>query len=82
MLKRRAAKAGIAGRIHLHGVRHSHAVALDTGGVPVTEIQRQLPLPAESQGSWNRGSQPQDQDEGPSCPDRSSSSPPTGSGQA
>jgi integrase/recombinase XerC len=42
MLKRRAAKAGISGRVHLHGIRHSHAVALDTGKVPPTEIQRQL----------------------------------------
>ena len=42
MLKRLAAKAGISGRTHLHGVRHSHAVALDTGGDTVTEIQRQL----------------------------------------
>lgn len=42
MLKRRAAKAGIETRAHLHGLRHSHAAELRERGVDVVTIQKQL----------------------------------------
>lgn len=42
MLKRRAAKAGIESRVHLHGLRHSHAAELRERGVDVVTIQKQL----------------------------------------
>jgi site-specific recombinase XerD len=42
MLKRRAAKAGIETRVHLHGLRHSHAAELLERGVNVVTIQKQL----------------------------------------
>ena len=42
MVKRRAAKAGLEQRVHLHGFRHSHAHALVRAGVGVTDIQQQL----------------------------------------
>jgi site-specific recombinase XerD len=42
MLKRRAAKAGIETRVHLHGLRHSHAAELLERGTNVVVIQRQL----------------------------------------
>jgi integrase/recombinase XerD len=42
MLRRRAAKAGIAKRVHPHGLRHTYASELNREGVPVTHIQRNL----------------------------------------
>jgi integrase/recombinase XerD len=42
MIKRRGARCGLGQRAHLHGLRHSHAVALLRAGVPVTVIMRQL----------------------------------------
>ncbi len=42
MLKRLAARAGVAKRSHPHGLRHSHAVHLLRRGVPLPHIQRQL----------------------------------------
>jgi site-specific recombinase XerD len=42
MVKRRAAKAGLEQRVHLHGFRHSHAHELVKAGVKVTDIQQQL----------------------------------------
>jgi integrase len=42
MLARRAASAGLARRAHLHGPRHSHAVALDRAGTPVSVTSQQL----------------------------------------
>jgi site-specific recombinase XerD len=42
MVKRRAAKAGLEQRVHLHGLRHSHAHELAKAGVKVTDIQQQL----------------------------------------
>jgi integrase/recombinase XerD len=42
MIKRRGAKSDPGQRWHLHGLRHSHAVALLRAGVPVTVIMRQL----------------------------------------
>jgi hypothetical protein len=42
MLKRRAGKAGLGRRAHLHGLRHSHAVALDRAGNGVPVISSQL----------------------------------------
>ena len=42
MLKRRAGKAGLVRRAHLHGLRHSHAVALDRAGNGVPVISSQL----------------------------------------
>lgn len=41
-LKALAWKAGIAKRVHPHGLRHTHAVELMREGVPVPIIQRQL----------------------------------------
>ncbi len=42
MLKRLAERAGIAKRVHPHGLRHSHAVHLLRRAVPLPHIQRQL----------------------------------------
>ena len=42
MIKRRGDKSGLGQRAHMHGLRHSHAVALLRAGVPVTVIMRQL----------------------------------------
>lgn len=42
MVKRRAARAGLAKRVHPHGLRHSHAAELVAEGVPVNVIQKQL----------------------------------------
>jgi integrase len=43
MLKRRAAKAGIETRAHLHGLRHSHAAEMRQRGVDVVVIQKRAP---------------------------------------
>jgi site-specific recombinase XerD len=42
MLKRRAAKAAIEKRAHLHGLRHSWAAEMRENGVDVETIRRQL----------------------------------------
>jgi site-specific recombinase XerD len=42
MIKRRGARSSLGQRAHMHGLRHSHAVALLRAGVPVTVIMRQL----------------------------------------
>ena len=42
LLPRLARKAGIAKRVHAHGLRHAHAVELVQEGVPVHLIQQQL----------------------------------------
>jgi site-specific recombinase XerD len=42
MIKRRGDRSGLGQRAHMHGLRHSHAVALLRAGVPVTVIMRQL----------------------------------------
>lgn len=42
MLQRMAGRAEIVKRVHAHGLRHTHAVELERGGVTVTEIQQQL----------------------------------------
>jgi integrase/recombinase XerD len=42
MFKRRAEKAGLKRRAHLHGLRHSHAVALDRAGTSVSVTSSQL----------------------------------------
>jgi site-specific recombinase XerD len=42
LLPRLAARAGIAKRVHPHGLRHTHAVELVGEGVPVNLIQEQL----------------------------------------
>jgi integrase/recombinase XerD len=42
MFKRRAEKAGLERRAHLHGLRHSHAVALDRAGTSVSVTSSQL----------------------------------------
>ena len=42
MLKRLARKAGLVRRVHLHGLRHSHAVELVREGAPLPEVQAQL----------------------------------------
>ena len=42
MLKRYARKAGIAKRVHPHGLRHTHAYELMMEGQPVPLIQQQL----------------------------------------
>jgi site-specific recombinase XerD len=42
MLKRRAAKAGIEKRAHLHGLRHSYAADQLRRGTDVVTIQKQL----------------------------------------
>lgn len=41
-LSRLAAAAGVHRRVHLHGLRHAHAVALFEAGAPVATIQNQL----------------------------------------
>jgi integrase/recombinase XerD len=42
MFRRRAEKAGLERRAHLHGLRHSHAVALDRAGTSVSVTSSQL----------------------------------------
>ncbi len=42
LLPRLARKAGIAKRVHAHGLRHTHAAELAAEGVPPNQIQRQL----------------------------------------
>jgi site-specific recombinase XerD len=42
LLPRLAARAGIAKRVHAHGLRHTHAAELMREGVPLNLIQRQL----------------------------------------
>jgi site-specific recombinase XerD len=42
MLKRRAAKAGIESRVHLHGLRHTRAAEMRESGQDVVTIQKQL----------------------------------------
>ena len=42
MIKRVAGRAGIRRRVHLHGLRHSHAVELVREGAPLPEVQAQL----------------------------------------
>jgi len=42
LLPRLATKAGIAKRVHPHGLRHTHAYELMMEGVPVPIIQQQL----------------------------------------
>jgi site-specific recombinase XerD len=42
MLKRRAAKAGIESRVHLHGLRHTRAAEMRETGQDVVTIQKQL----------------------------------------
>jgi integrase len=42
MIGRRADKAGLSRRAHCHGLRHSHAVALDRAGTPVSVTSQQL----------------------------------------
>jgi integrase/recombinase XerD len=42
MIKRRGDRSGLGQRAHMHGLRHSHAVALLRAGVPVTVIMCQF----------------------------------------
>jgi len=43
MLKRRASKAGIAKRVHPHGLRHTHAMEwIADERVPLNTLQKQL----------------------------------------
>jgi site-specific recombinase XerD len=42
LLRRLAVKAGIAKRVHPHGLRHTFAVELEAAGVPVTIISKLL----------------------------------------
>ena len=42
MLKRLARRAGIRSRVHLHGLRHTHAVELVREGAPLPEVQARL----------------------------------------
>lgn len=42
MVGRAAVRAGIDKRVHPHGLRHTHAVELECGGLLVSEIQQQL----------------------------------------
>ena len=42
MLKRVARRAGIRRRVHLHGLRHTHAVELVREGAALPEVQAQL----------------------------------------
>jgi len=42
MIKRLARRAGITHRVHLHGLRHTHAVELVREGVPLPHVQAQL----------------------------------------
>ena len=41
-IKRAAARAGIAKRVHPHGLRHTHAAELALEGVPIHVVRRQL----------------------------------------
>ena len=41
-IKRLGIKAGIAKRVHAHGLRHTHAFELMMEGIPISIIQRQL----------------------------------------
>jgi site-specific recombinase XerD len=42
MLRRYAAKAGVEGRVHPHGLRHTFACELESAGTPVTTISKLL----------------------------------------
>ena len=42
LLPRLARKAGVAKRVHAHGLRHTHASELAAEGFPLPEIQAQL----------------------------------------
>ncbi len=42
MIRRRAQKAGITKRVHCHGLRHSMAVRMSDGGIPMPKIMEQL----------------------------------------
>ena len=42
VLKRLGVEAGIAKRVHAHGLRHTHAYELMMEGIPIPIIQRQL----------------------------------------
>lgn len=42
LLPRLAKRAGIAKRVHAHGLRHTHAARLAAGNVPINIISRQL----------------------------------------
>ena len=42
MVKRQAVKAGIEKRMHVHGLRHSHACGLADRGIDIRIISRQL----------------------------------------
>ncbi len=42
LLKRLARRAGIAKRVHPHGLRHTHSAELVAEGVPLNVIQKQL----------------------------------------
>jgi site-specific recombinase XerD len=42
LLRRLAAKAGVAKRVHPHGFRHTFAVELEAAGTPVTTISKLL----------------------------------------
>ncbi len=42
MVKRLARRAGVRRRVHLHGLRHAHAVELVREGAPLHEVQAQL----------------------------------------
>ncbi len=42
MVKRLARRAGLRGRVHLHGLRHAHAVELIREGATLPEVQAQL----------------------------------------
>lgn len=42
LLRRLAAKAGIRGRVHPHGLRHTFATELEAAGTPVTVISKLL----------------------------------------
>jgi site-specific recombinase XerD len=42
MIHRAAAKAGIRRRVHMHALRHAHAVELVREGAPLPEVQAQL----------------------------------------
>jgi integrase/recombinase XerC len=42
MIKRLATKAGIGGRVHVHGLRHGHATALAAAGCELRAVSGQL----------------------------------------
>lgn len=42
LMRRLRARAGIAKRVHAHGLRHTHAAQLAAEGTPVNVIQQQL----------------------------------------